>query len=82
MNKDLSEIVKECEKSVGYILFVGIVTKEHDKNGNNLIQFRYARHHLSFEDSKIAQEEFKKQIAKDREDYFQEEEHKAESSGS
>ena len=61
----LEQINKECLDSPGYVVFVGVLSRNRDEKGFNLINFRYRRYNFSFEDTKKSIEEFAKAYRKD-----------------
>lgn len=61
----LDNILNECKDAPGYVLFVGILGRERDARGFNFINFKYRRYNFSFEDTKNAIAEFKRQYDQD-----------------
>lgn len=51
-------IRSECLDAQGYVVFAGIISNDRDAQGNNLINFRYIREKVSYEDTKRAIAEF------------------------
>ena len=61
----VDSIRNECLDSGGYVLFVGIITNERDRFGNNVISWRYIREKFNYEDTKNAIGKFKEALARD-----------------
>lgn len=64
---ELSGIVKECADAPGYVLFVGILSKHKDTDGNMTINFKYRRSRFLLEDVAKAVVAFKQHMIKDLE---------------
>ena len=61
----LKKIIARCVAAKGFVFFVGILTDRVDDSGNNIIDFEYERHKMSFDDVKIAIREFKTALRED-----------------
>lgn len=65
MDIELDQITNVCKDAQGYVIFAGVITDKRDKDGNNIIDFKYKRYHFPFEDTKKAVDEFQKAFRED-----------------
>ncbi len=61
----LEQIRQECLDAPGYVMFVGILQRNRDAKGFNLIDFKYRRYNYSFEDVRKSVKEFERALEKD-----------------
>ena len=64
-NVTLDEIVGAVKDGPGYVIFAGVLSKEKDDRGFNLINFHYRRRNFSYDDTKHSVREFKKALMND-----------------
>lgn len=70
--RELARIVSECTENDGFVIFVGVLTKKVDEEGNRILDFHYRRAQFSLEDTKQAVLKFREEYLSDREKYLKE----------
>lgn len=63
----IDKVMLDLPDSRGFIVFVGVITDEEDKNGNKMIKFSYERNKFGFEDAAKAIKSFRSHIHHDME---------------
>mgnify|MGYP001594670861 CR=1 FL=1 len=62
---DLDSLIKKLLDVEGYVIFVGSLSNEKDKEGNRMINFDYRRYHFSYEDVKTTIKKFREMFLDD-----------------
>lgn len=50
---------------LGYVTYIAVITKERDKDGNNLVKHFYQRHNVNWEDTGRAVKTFATHVKED-----------------
>ena len=61
----IDQVRDQCLDSLGFVVFVGSISRDLDEKGFNKIDYRYFRSNFSFEDARASIKEFIKHYNKE-----------------